>query len=187
MLNTNYFGILSSKRPESIDQLEWLKTELDESEMPVILLMHIPPGFSMFDGGEEGWHEDYTNIFIEILKRNEDKVKFILAGHRHSGTFKIIPETKLPIMVHPALSPIFSNNPSFRYYNNSDYTDYILNLYIEDPEWSIEYSFMSFFETQTLDFEAIYQDLASDDDKLNEFLRHTRGVSQLKSLTNQEL
>ncbi|CAG9315784.1 unnamed protein product [Blepharisma stoltei] len=186
-LNTNYLSSQSERKEESLEQLEWLRDEVEESDGDVIILLHIPPGFSMYDGGEQGWHEDYSKIFFDIVENNARKIKYILSGHRHLGSFKVIPNATVPFIVNPAISPIFFNNPSFRYFNESDYTDFIFNLYDEAPKWKKEYSFKEFFNLEGLDFIQAYLELESDDDLLEKFLSHSRGLSNVKTLSRDQL
>ena len=76
--------------------------------------------------------DKYTQTFIDIILEYQTKIIGIMTGHYHIGTFELI--GSIPVINNPSISPIFGNNPTFRYYipSESNYMIYTLNAYNND-------------------------------------------------------
>lgn len=194
-LNSNFFSIkVTGVEAQAITQLNWLGDELNSAkhlDEKVILNMHISPGVSTYLLNYD-WHEDYITPFLALLKQHKSVIHYILAGHFHSTTFQLLDNLDLEVLVHPAISPIFSNNPGFRYYKldkkSQDYSDYFLNLIDPTPKWIKEYSFQDVFDLKMFDYKKVYHILKNDNKKLFEYLLIGKGLSasfQQKKITEE--
>lgn len=183
-LNSNLFSIrVTGAEVQANGQLKWLEEELRSAEdldEKVIISMHIPPGVSTFRLNYD-WHEDYITQFLALLKKHQLVINSILAGHFHTTTFQLLEDLDLHIVVHPAISPIYSNNPGFRYYtvsqNSQDYSDFFLNLTDQPSDWRKEYSFQDVFNMNTFDYKKVYDILKEDLNQLFQYLLMGRGLS----------
>jgi hypothetical protein len=94
-----------------------------------IITMHIPPGIGVYGGGSPSWRQDCNDAFIDIITQYNTKIVAIYSGHYHQGYFNFV--GGVPVVFNPSLSPIFGNNPTFRYLNVSEnnYYDYVLDSY----------------------------------------------------------
>lgn len=72
-------------------------------------------------------------------------------------------------MIHPAVSPVFANNPGFRLYtiedDVQDYTDYSYNLY-NNTNWREEVTFSSLFNRTDFNYREIFDEMNKDSDLL---------------------
>ena len=107
----------------------WLKENLSKLDKNIIIAMHIPPGVAMLKEGTPMWLEFYTKKFVEIIKLYKYKILAVFSGHLHSTGFQLIDD--LPLIVNPSVSPIFENNPGFRYFDleNQNYEEFTFNAY----------------------------------------------------------
>lgn len=181
-LNSNYFSIKRyniATRPAE-QQLLWLDNELSSTDRRVIVSMHIPPGSSMFGGGSFDSSEVVIKEFVEILQRHHDKIDFLMSGHYHSSSFQLIPMTNLAVLIHAAVSPVYGNNPTFRYYtaesSTFDYEDYVLNLMKPEDGWTREYTYSHIYRSPASDFKQLYQDLFASEALLLQYLVYSHGA-----------
>lgn len=185
-INSNYYTIKAlDLEYMAVQQFEWLRTELQsasEVDEKVIIAMHIPPGISMFGSGTQDWHEVYIEEFTSIIKDYESTIQLIMSGHFHSSTFQLIDNYSVDLLVHTSLSPIFRNNPAFRYYQISndreDYSDYFLDLFSENPVWKVEYSYSEMFSYDKFEFRKIYEELLEDMNLLLDFIVKAHGLTR---------
>lgn len=184
VLSTNYFSIsVSGAHSDAMDQLKWLRSELiyaQNNHLRVVISMHIPPGAGMYNANSYDWHEPYINLFEKLMYAYGHVVDHIVAAHQHQSGFQLIGETGLAVVIHPAISPIFNNNPGFRHYQVSalqmDYTDYFLDLFAPDPTWAAEVVFSVFTGLQDFDYYSLYHQLLSSETQLFQYLVASRGL-----------
>lgn len=185
-LSTNFFSVgVNNAESLAAAQLQWLESELSTAETTdqrVIVAMHIPPGPGMFGGESQDWRDDYIAQFQSILKAYSSTLDFVFAAHQHQAGFQLIDSTDLAIIIHSALSPVFRNNPTFRYYNidneGQDYTDYSLDLLSAGATWEKEIVFSEFTGLATFDYKSLYKELLSDEVMLFQYLVASRGLSR---------
>lgn len=196
-LNSNFFSIrVTGADKQANEQLLWLEEELnsaDKLEEKVMIAMHISPGVSTFKLNYD-WHEEYIIQFLNILKKHQNIIKQVIAGHFHSTTFQLLEDLDIQVAVHPAVSPVFTNNPGFRYYTfqdkSEDYTDYFLNIRDSTPVWLKEYSFSELFHIKTLNYKAVFNMLVQDSDLLFQYVLVGKGLSipyNQKKITKQDV
>lgn len=181
-LNSNYFSIKRSNvaKKYSEEQLEWLDSELALTDRRVIVSLHIPPGSSMYAGGEFGTSDVVIDELVRIFQRYQDKIDFVMSGHFHSTAFQLIPQTNLGVLVHPAVSPVYGNNPGFRLYTSKgstfDFEDYFLNLKKPEDVWTLEYTYSHIYRNPASDFKQLYEDLSSNEVLLLQYLVYAHGL-----------
>jgi hypothetical protein len=150
--------------------LAWLEAELaaaKQAQERVWLLYHIPPGIDGYATLRQGacagtmipmWDQAYAGAFLALMKRYADTVTVSFAGHTHMDDFRLIADAEGRygfILITPAVSPIFGQNPAFRTlaYDAAgeilDQTTYDLTNLPQattaaggvPPEWWTEYTF----------------------------------------------
>ena len=156
------------------EEMRWLASELAKArdhKEKVWLLFHIPPGVDGYatshskKSGQEKtafmWEPVYTEEFQDLLTQYQGTVAMSLAGHDHMDDFRLM--TNSLVLMTPALSPVFKQNPAFRVVSFqssgalSDSTTYYLSN-LDDvlngiaPEWKVEYRFASTWGFSQLDF-----------------------------------
>lgn len=153
----------------------------------VILIYHIPPGVDAFATARQNacpvrpvplLAAPYADALHSLMLRYRDTIVADIAGHLHTAAFRILRDRGAGfgfVMIAPALSPIFGQNPSFRRVTLNDIgaiadetTYYLANLPQaaagEAPRWQTEASFdsawgASGFDTASL--ETLYRQLAT--------------------------
>jgi sphingomyelin phosphodiesterase acid-like 3 len=152
----------------------WLGSELAKArdhEEKVWLILHIPPGIDGYatahakESGRERtafmWEPVYTEEFRKLLTRYHETVTISFAGHEHMDDFRLIGNSL--VLMTPAVSPIFNQNPAFRVVSfrpdgalSNGTTYYLSNLHEVlngiAAEWKLEYSFTSTWGLSPLDF-----------------------------------
>ena len=104
--------------------LHWLAARLAQARAAgdhVWLLMHIPPGIDVYatlhgDAApkvETMWREDDAAAFASLARQYAPTITMSFAGHTHMDEFRLI-DGAGPVLVTPAISPIFGQNPGFR-------------------------------------------------------------------------
>ncbi len=147
--------------------LGWLAAELAaarRSHQPVWLVYHIPPGIDGYATWRNGscpdhilpmWKDRYAQPFSDLLRRYRDTIAASFAGHTHMDDFRLSGDGGSYsgfVLITPALSPIFGQNPAFRTVvfdaggDILDQTTYDLsNLGAigadAAPQWQAEYTF----------------------------------------------
>jgi hypothetical protein len=168
--------------------LAWLSHALADAaaaHRKVILIYHIPPGTDAFATARHDacpvtpaplMAEPYASELHALMERYRDTIAANIAGHLHTDAFRILRNRDRLfgfVMIAPAISPIFGQNPSFRRFTLSDdgtisnvNTYYIANLGDAvagaAPQWRAEASFehawnLPRFDTASL--ETLYQRL----------------------------
>ena len=109
--------------------LAWLEAELAaarEAQQHVWLVYHIPPGIDGYATLRQGscpnaiipmWNQTYAEPFGALLRRYADTIVASFAGHTHMDDFRLLGDDRgyyAFVLITPALSPIFAQNPAFR-------------------------------------------------------------------------
>jgi sphingomyelin phosphodiesterase acid-like 3 len=172
--------------------LAWLNRALTyaaAAHRKVILLYHIPPGTDAFATARHDscpvtpaplLAEPYASELHDLMERYRDTIVANIAGHLHTDAFRILRSRDRLfgfVMIAPAISPIFGQNPSFRRFTLGDdgtigavNTYYLANLGDAvagaAPQWRAEASFehtwnLSRFDTASL--ETLYQRLGTSE------------------------
>lgn len=172
--------------------LAWLGRALVDAaaaHRKVILLYHIPPGTDAFATTRHDacpvtpatlMSEPYAGELHTLMQRYQDTIVANIAGHLHTDAFRILRSgDKLFgfVMIAPAISPIFGQNPSFRRFTLGDdgaitnvNTYYLANLGDAvagaTPQWRAEASFerswdLARFDTASL--ETLYRRLGTSE------------------------
>jgi hypothetical protein len=87
------------------------------------LIMHIPPGIDAASTVHLTRHlaivpflqSDARERFLQLAADPARHVELVVTGHVHRFAFRVIPSSSapVPLLVSPAISPIYGNNPSF--------------------------------------------------------------------------
>jgi hypothetical protein len=181
---------VQSTAPE--DLMQWLAEQLAaaaQANQKVWLMFHIPPGIDGYstamnrekleaaststDSCAESivpmWTPHWTEQFDGLLGKYHATVTAVLAAHTHSDDFRLFAaaEGEHPYLVMaPAISPVYEQNPSFRVatYSKdgvlSDQTTYYLTNLPEASKkkkglWKKEYTFTKQWKAQKLDAESL--------------------------------
>jgi len=197
VVNTNFFsanykntcGVASDANPAQAT-LAWLRSVLSDAEasaLKVWLAYHIPPGIDAFATARHEacpiapvtfFAEPYAREFHALMERYRATVTASFAGHTHVDGFRLLADDGWAfgfVMMNPAVSPIFGQNPAFRRVELAEdgtITDqsvyYLANLPAAAsgaaPQWRLEMSFdrawnQSRFDLSSLD--ALYRRIGS--------------------------
>ncbi len=147
--------------------LAWLSRALADAaaaQRKVILVYHIPPGTDAFATARHDacpvtpaplLAEPYAGELHALMERYQSTIAANIAGHLHTDAFRILRSGNKRfgfVMIAPAISPIFGQNPSFRRFTLGDdgaisavNTYYLANLGDAvagaAPQWRAEASF----------------------------------------------
>ncbi|MGH7114469.1 MAG: metallophosphoesterase, partial [Stellaceae bacterium] len=109
--------------------IRWLAAELAaarRAHRPVWLVYHIPPGIDGYATWRKGacpdhilpmWDARYAQPFNDLVRRYRDTIAASFAGHTHMDDFRLTGDGGSDsgfVLITPALSPIFGQNPAFR-------------------------------------------------------------------------
>ena len=146
--------------------LHWLAAHLAQARAArdhVWLLMHIPPGIDVYATlhGEAAprvetmWREEDATAFASLAREYAATITMSFAGHTHMDEFRLI-DGAGPVLVTPAVSPIFGQNPGFETWHYGpdgtilDRTTFVLDS-LQAGGWRHEYDFDATWGTQHLD------------------------------------
>jgi sphingomyelin phosphodiesterase acid-like 3 len=147
--------------------LAWLDHALADAanaHRKVILIYHIPPGTDAFATAKQSacpvtpvplLAEPYAEALHALMLRYRETIVADVAGHLHTAAFRILRDQGGAfgfVMIAPALSPIFAQNPSFRRITIgadgaiADATTFYLGNLLQagagaEPQWRAEASF----------------------------------------------
>jgi sphingomyelin phosphodiesterase acid-like 3 len=170
--------------------LAWLGHALADAaaaHRKVILIDHIPPGTDAFATAQHDacpatpvrlLAQPYADALHALMLRYRDTIVTNIAGHLHTDAFRILRDHGTAfgfVMIAPALSPIFAQNPAFRritFGNDgviADETTYYLANLTEAvagaaPQWRAEASFDRAWNTARFDLaslEMLYRRIAT--------------------------
>jgi sphingomyelin phosphodiesterase acid-like 3 len=193
------------------DELKWLTQTLHAAGAhPVWLLAHIPPGVDVFSTTQSKsarpvmmLADRFNDAFVSLLRETPPTIAMALAGHTHMNSFRVIgpgattPVT--PMLVQPAVSPIFGGNPTFsvldvdsqtaRLDDEQLYTLQNLHVVAINPRrpavWRREYDFAAVFGSGTIDarhLEALQEALFGNDRLRQRYERFSDGQSGLVTI-----
>ncbi|OMJ66624.1 hypothetical protein SteCoe_36471 [Stentor coeruleus] len=179
VLNTMYFdNTPDGSVIQGQIEILWLKNQLNSNSKNIIT-MHIPPGFALYNGGSQSWSDYFTKSFMSLVQEYQSKIVGIFAGHYHSGYFQLIGQ--VPVIINPSISPIFGNNPAFRYYDldNNDYTEFTFNAFNPSNTW-YNSTFSSVYG-YPMNYTRLYDDIDSGKVTINNYLQRLTGYWILSS------
>jgi len=104
-------------------QFAWLRSRLEsaaEQNRTVWIVGHVPPGIETY-GYSELWEPAYVEKYLDIVQDPVlgPTVAAQFFGHVHKEEFRILPNAPPgagPIILTSAISPVYGNNPQFRYF-----------------------------------------------------------------------
>ncbi len=182
------------------DLMEWLDHELAtaaHNKQKVWLMFHIPPGIdgystamkrnTLSSGGVEDssatcaqsivpmWRTEWTAQFDALLSKYHSTVIATFAAHTHSDDFRVMGDQF--VLMNPAISPIYQQNPGFRvvsYSGDGSLSDqstyYLTNLPSATAKkkgsWKREYIFTNEWKAKRLDAESLgelYRKVVADE------------------------
>lgn len=206
-------GCTTVSSTAAADLLAWLDRNLSaaaQADQKVWLMFHIPPGIDGYasaimhqtqirNGAADNaetcgksivpmWVPDWTTQFVGLLAKYQSTMVAGFAGHTHSDDFRLIgnagAESKF-VLINPAISPVYSQNPSFRVVNYrsdgtlTDHTTYYLaNLATASRKsaarWKKEYRFTRKWKGRELNSQglgSVYSKVVVSEKYRNRWLR----------------
>jgi hypothetical protein len=143
----------------SAEQFAWLSKTLSQpASKPAMLLMHIPPGVDAASTLKA--HRLIVVPFLQtlaerrfeqIVARNHSRLRFIIGGHAHLHDVREL--DGVPLIIAPAVSPVYGSNPSFLRMQVDGGTLGDLQLYADDLDgggWTELYDFDRAFGVSAL-------------------------------------
>lgn len=99
-------------------QLAWLQKTLDGSAEPSVMIMHIPPGYDASSTSLTRdlvavpfLRPDYNRRLLQVMTQHAARIPFAIAAHVHRYSFR--DAGGVPMLIAPAVSPVYHNYPSF--------------------------------------------------------------------------
>lgn len=155
----NFYNLMKTFDP--LNQLEWLKRELQKSEdndEDVMIIMHIPVSG---DYSIDVW----TDAFNALVDRYQNTITALFSGHTHDDHVKFHASHQSPDkiiavdFIGPSLTTFSDHLPSFRVFTVDsetnqviDYTQYRLNLDFwnkqapsEKAQWDVAYKWSELY------------------------------------------
>ena len=189
-------GCAAASSTAGSDLLAWLESQLADAEQAhekVWLMFHIPPGIDGWASTHPAsmaanqscagtivpmWVPEWTARFDNLLQRYRSTVLASFAGHTHVDSFMVIggdPESRQFVLIDPAISPIYGQNPGFRtvtYRSDGTLADqttyYLANLTQAGGKvrgrWKREYTFRRQWKADEIDtasLSRIYDEIAA--------------------------
>uniref|UniRef100_A0A0K0EHY4 Metallophos domain-containing protein n=1 Tax=Strongyloides stercoralis TaxID=6248 RepID=A0A0K0EHY4_STRER len=170
-LNTNLYYLYNTatmdNKTDPASQFQFIKNELIKAKKLnkfIHIIGHIPPGSFERTPNFTWFHPQYNEEFLNIVIEFSDIIKWMVFGHHHTDTFRMVLNDKNEavqmMFMAPSVTPWFSNlpgagsnNPAFRVFdynkNNWNINDILtysvnltqLNKNSETP-WILEYTFV---------------------------------------------
>eukprot|EP01119_Soliformovum_irregulare_P014831 TRINITY_DN4092_c0_g1_i5.p1 TRINITY_DN4092_c0_g1~~TRINITY_DN4092_c0_g1_i5.p1 ORF type:complete len:354 (-),score=27.92 TRINITY_DN4092_c0_g1_i5:271-1332(-) len=157
VLNTVLYSVRNSNFVDQSDpcgQFAWLISQMNDAFScgeRVIIMGHIPVGIDEYTSGYF-WHPQFSDTLRNLLNQYQSTIGAMLFGHTHSDEFFFFTDPSSTVLsfqlISPALSPIFGNNPAFRYFyfNNtenflSSYDQYMLDLFLANKVFVSSFAF----------------------------------------------
>ncbi len=200
-LNTVLFSNHRPLEDDAWEQLEWLEQTLacaEAEDRRVWLLSHIPPGPDVYETvssymDETGhiseiellWNKEYHERFMEITARYQKIIKISFGGHTHMEEYRMSlsneVEPDLLMIINPAVTPLFGNNPAYRVFTMDaedwdllDYRTEAIDLKNHALDYQTLYTFSQTYGFMTplnWALSALYPELFSDRAKEDSFRR----------------
>lgn len=200
VLNTNFFSLhyknscgTSAEGNPGAASLAWLRQVLRQAEaahQKVWLAYHIPPGIDAFATAQHDacpiapvrmFAPAYAETFHRLMDQFRGTVTASFAGHVHMNGFRLLGDGTRDfafVMMNPAISPIFGQNPAFRRASirahgviDDETVYYLANLAAAQqgaaPVWQKEQSFDQAWSLPRFDLsslETLYQRLGTNAD-----------------------
>jgi len=129
------------------------------------------------------WKVEWTAQFDALLAKYSDTVVATFAAHTHSDDFRVVGNEF--VLMNPAISPVYSQNPGFRVVNFArdgrltDQSTYSLTNLLEASakvkgRWSKEYTFTKQWKERGLNaasLNQVYGRLAADENARADWLK----------------
>eukprot|EP00123_Amoebidium_parasiticum_P010130 comp19913_c0_seq1/m.24151 comp19913_c0_seq1/g.24151 ORF comp19913_c0_seq1/g.24151 comp19913_c0_seq1/m.24151 type:complete len:450 (-) comp19913_c0_seq1:490-1839(-) len=163
--------------PDPFGQFSWLESTLSgarKNGTKVYVMGHIPPGLDSY-ALEPMWVETYAERYRKIIGDYSDVVLAQFFAHLHGDEFRTFPEgtaafgSASPLFITSSVSPVYTNNPSFRTVTYDPATKKLTNyaVYAVDlstlgtghEQWLGEYKAVEYFGLSSLD-NASFRNLA---------------------------
>ncbi len=170
--------------------LAWLSEVLQQAQAAhrkVWLIYHIPPGLDAFATARHGacpvtpvamFAAPYAQRFHALMAHYRDTIAASFAGHIHMDSFALFADAARPygfVLIDPAVSPIFGQNPAFRRIRlahdgtiEDGTIHYLANLAAATegatPQWRAEASFDAAWQEAAINvasLEALYHKIAT--------------------------
>ncbi len=175
--------LFSTRRPApaagdaAYTQLDWFEGQLAaarNADQQIYVVTHVPPGTDIYStitsymdaqgaisDVKDMWHDAYQTRFLQIMNSYDEVKVTFFAGHTHMDEFRLIynnartgtPDT---VFVHPAISPIFGNNPGYKLFKVDakswiieDYTTNVMSLESTNKKFIQEYRFSTRYSLNT--------------------------------------
>jgi sphingomyelin phosphodiesterase acid-like 3 len=114
-------GPAANVRVHALDELD---RAIAQSTGHLWIAFHIPPGVDAYSTAQIGHRllivpfltPGTRDRFVDILGRAPDRIALAIAGHTHKFAYRIVGASgphPVPMLLVPAISPIFGNAPSF--------------------------------------------------------------------------
>ena len=139
------------------DELVWLKKQLvmaAAQHRKVWLVFHIPVGINVYSSLRNNtitsfWKPHYTHQFLSLLSTYASTITGIFTGHLHIDAFELFDldgHHEIFDSFTPAISPVFGNNPSFKWFQYDSHTFQVRNFvtyYLpqQQTQWRVLYNF----------------------------------------------
>ncbi len=118
VLFSNHRGFFERKNAQL--QLQWLDKQFQEAKKNkerVLIAMHIPPGYNIYDKSTF-WKKDDLTSFLALIQTHSSNLLGILSAHTHQDELKIILNQNNDIIsgvfYTPALSTVYGNAPAMK-------------------------------------------------------------------------
>ena len=132
---------------DPFDQFAWMRDTLTgarASGQAAYIIGHIPPVVDSYSR-KDAWQALYSEQYFAVVRNFSDVVVAQLFGHLHADQFRCMHiNDSAPILLMPAVTPIYGNNPSFRIveYDDATFRPTDMCTYVLDDstsEWRFEY------------------------------------------------
>lgn len=166
-------------------ELAWLAQSLSAlpAKSRALIVLHIPPGVDAHSTllahrllVVPFMRDDFSQTFTRVLAQHADAIAFAVSGHTHRDDFRSL--GNVPMLLAPAVSPVYDNNPTFLRLDVSDdgtLQDYQPFYYDEwSGDWQSEPSFDRTFGVRaftTPALAAIHERLRRDPDLRSSWAR----------------
>lgn len=160
VLNSSLFAVHRrgpGVKEAAAQQLEWLNEALKKvkkANRKAIIMMHIPFTINAFKSLKITPSHFYDKAsqaaMLKILMAYSKNIVTIFSGHIHADTFFSLDEGKTQLTLNglPAISPIYSINPSYQVYDINlntgtveDHRSFYLRINENNPKWQQAYQF----------------------------------------------